>query len=155
MLLNLIRLIFFIAASMLLSGLLSAMLTGQIVEAKTNSYNLVVFLDNAFSPNHLPFFNVVVYDLEHKEIISKKVTPDVSDVHQKISPDSGFKIKDKYTQQPSQIKVCAQEVYSDNGQKKTHDDCFPIQQDKANGYWYTIFDYPLIEEFEVNEDEGT
>jgi hypothetical protein len=143
-----------IIAAMLLTGLTSIILLGQIVEAKTKSYQLTVYLDNAFMPNNLPSFKVVVHNFEHKKILSEKVTPDFTDTHQTISPKSGYKIADKSKQHPSQIKVCAQESYSENGKTKTHDDCFPIQQDNANT-WYTIFDYPLIEGFEVNEDEGT
>ena len=151
---RLISLIAFIAP-MLLTGVLFAILSGQLVEAKTSSYQLMVFLDNTFSPNHRPSFMVIVYNSEHKEILSEKITPDFTETYQKISPITGYKIADKPIQHPDQIKVCAQESYSDNRQMKTHDDCFPIQQDKANNYWYAIFDYPLIEEFEVNEDEGT
>jgi hypothetical protein len=114
-----------------------------------------VYLDNAFMPNHLPSFKVIVYNSDYKQILSEKVTPDFTDTHQTISPKSGYTIEDKSKQHPSQIKVCAQESYSENGKIKTHDDCFPIQQDKAKTYWYTTIDYPLIEEFEVNEDEGT
>jgi hypothetical protein len=144
-----------IIAAMLLNGVTSVTLSGQIVEAKTKSYQLTVYLDNAFMPNNLPSFKVVVYNFDHKKILSEKVTPDFTDTHQTISPISGYKIADKSKQHPSQIKVCAQESFSENGKTKTHDDCFPIQQDKAKNYWYTIFDYPLIEGFEVNEDEGT
>ena len=85
----------------------------------------------------------------------EKVMPDFTDTHQTISPEHGYEIADKSKQHPNQIKVCAQESYWENGKTKTHDDCFPIQQDNLKTYWYTIFDYPLIEEFEVNEDEGT
>jgi hypothetical protein len=144
-----------IIAALVLTGVTLVRLSGQMVEAKTKSYQLTVYLDNAFMPNHLPSFKVVVYDTEHKKILSEKITPDFTDTHQTISPISGYKIEDKSKQHPSQIKVCAQESYSENGNTKTHDDCFPIKQDKANTYWYTIIDYPLIEEFEVNEDEGT
>lgn len=144
-----------IIAAMLLTGVTSVTLSGQIVEAKTKSYQLTVYLDNAFMPNNLPSFKVVVYNFDHKKILSEKVTPDFTDTHQTISPISGYKIADKSKQHPSQIKVCAQESFSENGKTKTHDDCFPIQQNKEKTYWYTIFDYPLIEGFEVNEDEGT
>ena len=74
--------------------------------------------------------------------------PDFTDTHQTISPELGYEIADESKQHPNQIKVCAQESYSENGKTKTHDDCFPIQQDNSKTYWYTIFDYPLIEEFE-------
>lgn len=144
-----------IIAAMLLTGVTFATLSGQMVEAKTKSYQLTVYLDNAFMPNHLPSFKVVVYNLDDKQILSEKVTPDFTDTHQTISPEPGYEIAYKSKQYPSQIKVCAQESYSENGKIKTHDDCFPIQQDKAKTYWYSIIDYPLIEEFEVNEDEGT
>ena len=144
-----------IIAAMLLTGVTSVTLSGQIVEAKTKYYQLIVYLDNAFMPNHLPSFKVVVYNSDDKKILSEKVTPDFTDTHQTISPISGYKIADKSKHHPSQIKVCAQESYSENGITKTHDDCFPIQQDNAKAHWYTIIDYPLIEEFEVNEDEGT
>ncbi|MGA9217936.1 MAG: hypothetical protein WBZ50_04790 [Nitrososphaeraceae archaeon] len=144
-----------IIAAMVLTGVTFVTLSGQMVEAKTKSYQLTVYLDNAFMPNHLPSFKVVVYDSDDKQILSEKVTPDFTDTHQTISPKSGYTIEDKSMQHPSQIKVCAQESYSENGKTKTHDDCFPIQQDKAKTYLYTIIDYPLIEEFEVNEDEGT
>jgi hypothetical protein len=144
-----------IIAAILLTGVTFVTLSGQIVEAKTKSYQLTVYLDNAFMPNNLPSFKVVVYNFDHKNILSEKVTPDFTDTHQTISPISGYKIVDKSKQHPSQIKVCAQESFSENGKTKTHDDCFPIQQNKEKTYWYTIFDYPLIEGFEVNEDEGT
>ena len=144
-----------IIAAMVLSGVTFATLSGQMVEAKTKSYQLTVYLDNAFKPNHLPSFKVVVYNSDDRQILSEKVTPDFTDTHQTISPEPGYGIAYKSKQYPSQIKVCAQESYSENGKIKTHDDCFPIQQDKAKTYWYTIIDYPLIEEFEVNEDEGT
>lgn len=144
-----------IIAAMLLTGVTFVTLPGQMVEAKTKSYQLTVYLDNAFTPNHLPSFKVVVYDSDGKKILSEKVMPDFTDTHQTISPEPGYEIADKSKQHPSQIKVCAQESYSENGKTKTHDDCFPIQQDNSETYWYTIFDYPLIEEFEVNEDEGT
>ena len=144
-----------IIAAMVLSGVTFATLSGQMVEAKTKSYQLTVYLYNAFMPNHLPSFKVVVYNSDHNQILSEKVTPNFTDTPQTISPKSGYTIEDKSKQHPSQIKVCAQESYSENGKIKTHDDCFPIQQDKAKTYWYTIIDYPLIEEFEVNEDEGT
>ena len=114
-----------------------------------------MYLDNAFTPNHLPSFKVVVYDSDSKKILSEKVMPDFTDTHQTISPEPGYEIADKSKQHPNQIKVCAQESYWENGKTKTHDDCFPIQQDNLKTYWYTIFDYPLIEEFEVNEEEGT
>lgn len=144
-----------IIAAMLLTGVTMVTLSGQMVEAKTKSYQLTIYLDNAFMPNHLPSFKVVVYNSDDKQILSEKVTPDFTDTHQTISPEPGYEIAYKSKQYPSQIKVCAQESYSENGKIKTHDDCFPIQQDKAKTYWYTIIDYPLIEEFEVNEDEGT
>ena len=144
-----------IIAAMVLTGVTFATLSGQMVEAKTKSYQLTVYLDNAFMPNHLPSFKVIVYNSDYKQILSEKVTPDFTDTHQTISPKSGYTIEDKSKQHPNQIKVCAQESYSDNGKIKTHDDCFLIQQDKAKTYWYTIIDYSLIEEFEVNEDEGT
>jgi hypothetical protein len=144
-----------IIAAMLLTAVTSVTLSGQAVEAKTESYQLTVYLDNAFMPNHRPSFKIIIYDSDHKEILSEKVTPDFTDTHQTISPISGYKIEDKPKQHPSQIKVCAQESYSENGKTKTHDDCFPIQQDNAKTQWYATFDYPLIEEFEVNEDEGS
>jgi hypothetical protein len=144
-----------IISAMLLIAVTSVTLSGQAVEAKTESYQLTVYLDNAFMPNHRPSFKIIVYDSDHKEILSEKVTPDFTDTHQTLSPISGYKIEDKSKQHPNQIKVCAQESYSENGKTKTHDDCFPIQQDNAKAHWYVIFDYPSIEEFEVNEDEGT
>jgi hypothetical protein len=144
-----------IIAAMVLTGVTMVILSGQMVEAKAKSYQLTVYLDNAFKPNHLPSFKVVVYNSDDKQILSEKVTPDFTDTRQTISPEPGYEIADKSKQHPSQIKVCAQESYSENGKIKTHDDCFPIQQDKEKTYWYTIIDYPLIEEFEVNEDEGT
>jgi hypothetical protein len=144
-----------IIAAMVLTGVTFVTLSGQMVGAKTKSYQLTVYLDNAFMPNHLPSFKVVVYNSDDKQILSEKVTPDFTDTHQTISPKSGYTIEDKSKQDPSQINVFAKESYSDNGKTKTHDDCFPIQQDKEKTYWYTIIDYPLIEEFEVNEDEGT
>jgi hypothetical protein len=117
------------------------------------SYQLIVYLDGAFEPNNLHSFKIVVYNSDHNKIISDKVTPDFSDSHQRISPRSGYKITDKSKQHPSQIKVCAQQGFSDGGNARTHNDCFKIKQNKAKIYWYTIFDYPLIEGFEG--DDGT
>jgi len=113
-----------------------------------------VYLDGAFEPNNLHSFKIVVYNSDHKTILSKKVTPDFTDSHQKISPRAGYKITDKSKQHPSQIDVCAQQSFSDNGKTKTHDDCFSIKQNKAKTYWYTIFDYPLIEGFEGDDGGG-
>jgi hypothetical protein len=136
-------------AGVLLTGLSSAAFQfGHTAEAKTKSYQLIVYLDGAFEPNNLHSFKIVVYNSDHKKILSDKVTPDFSDSHQKISPKSGYKITDKSKQHPSQIKVCAQQDFTDGGKKKTHDDCFKIKQNIAKTYWYTIFDYPLIEGFE-------
>jgi hypothetical protein len=139
----------------LFTGISSAALSGHIVEAKKKSYQLIAYLDDAFKPNNLPSFKVVVYNSDHKNILSDKVTPDFTDDHQKISPRSGYKITDKSKQHPSQIDVCAQQTFTDNGKKKIHDDCFPIQQNKAKTYWYTIFNYPLIEGFEGGDDGGS
>ena len=80
---------------MLLTAVTSVTLSGQAVEAKTESYQLTVYLDNAFMPNHRPSFKIIIYDSDHKEIISEKVTPDFTDTHQVISPISGYKIADK------------------------------------------------------------
>ncbi len=80
---------------------------GHIAEAKTKSYQLIVYLDGAFEPNNLHSFKIVVYNSDHKKVLSDKVTPDFSDSHQKISPRSGYKITDKSKQHSSQIKVCA------------------------------------------------
>ena len=144
-----------IISAMLLTVVTSVTLSGQAVGAKTESYQLTVYLDNAFMPNHRPSFKIIIYDSDHKEILSEKVTPDFTDTHQVISPVSGYKIADKSKQHPNEIKVCAQETYLESGKTNVHDDCFPIQQDNAKTQWYATFDYPLIEEFEVNEDEGT
>lgn len=137
-----------ILTAILLTGSSFIALSGHIVEAKKKSYQLIVYLDDAFKPNHLPSFKIVVYNSDHKTILSKKVTPDFTDSHQKISPRKGYTITDKSKQHPSQIDVCARQSFTDNGKKKNHDDCFPIQQNNAKTYWYTIFDYPLIEAFE-------
>jgi hypothetical protein len=109
---------------------------------------LIVYLDDAFEPNNLHSFKIMVYNSDHKQILSDKVTRDFTDSHQKISPKDGYKIKDKSKQHPSQIDVCAQQQFSEDGKKRTHDDCFDIKQNKKKTYWYTIFDYPLIEGFE-------
>jgi hypothetical protein len=100
-----------IISAMLLIAVTSVTLSGQAVEAKTESYQLTVYLDNAFMPNHRPSFKIIVYDSDHKEILSEKVTPDFTDTHQTLSPISGYKIEDKSKQHPNQIKVCAQESY--------------------------------------------
>ena len=138
----------------LLSGILVAALPGHAIEAKTKSYQLIVYLDGAFEPNNLHSFKIVVYNSDHKTILSKKVTPDFSDSHQKISPKNGYTITDKSNQHPSQIDVCAQQSFTDNGKKKSHDDCYPIKQNNAKTYWYTIFDYPVIEAFEGGDGDG-
>ena len=44
----------------------------NVVEAK-KSYKLIVYLDGAFEPNNLPSFKVVVYNSDHKKILSDKV----------------------------------------------------------------------------------
>ena len=140
--------------SSLLIGLLAVTLVTagiagmQQVAAAKKSYKLIVYLDGAFKPNNLPSFKVVVYNSDHKKILSDKVTPNFSDSHQKISPKSGYKIVDKAKQHPSQIEVCAQQVFSIDSKAQTHDDCFDIKQNKAKTYWYSIFDYPLLEGFE-------
>jgi hypothetical protein len=100
---------------MLITGLTSAafeICTGQIAEGMTKSYRLIVYLDGAFEPNNLHSFKIVVYNSDHKKILSDKVTPDFTDSHQKISPKSGYKIEDKSKQHPGQIDVCAQQGYS-------------------------------------------
>lgn len=140
--------------TLILGGVTFTTLSGQVfVQAKTKSYQLIVYLNNAFQPNHMPSFKVVIYNSDRKEIVSDTIRPDFTKNRQKISPNSGYEILDNAKQHPNEITVCAQETYSENGQTKTHDDCFPIQHDKGIR-WSTIFDYPLIEEFEVNEDEG-
>lgn len=143
-----------ILAAILLTGLSTTALSGHIVEAKKKSYQLIVYLDGAFKPNNLPSFKIVIYNSDHKTILSKKVTPDFTDTHQKISPRKGYTITDKSKQHPSQIDVCAQQSFTDIGKKKAHDDCFPIKQNNAKIYWYTIFDYPLIESFEGGDGDG-
>ncbi len=85
-----------------------------------------------------------MFNSNHKKIISDKVTPDLSDFHQKISPKSGYIITDKSGQHSSQIKVCAGQPASGG----EHTDCFNIKQNKVKTYWYSVFDYPLIEGFE-------
>lgn len=140
-------------AGLLITGLSAAAFQfGHTAEAKSKSYQLIVYLDGAFEPNNLHSFKIVVYNSDHKKVLSDKVTPDFGDSHQKISPKSGYKITDKSKQHPSQIKVCAQQDFTDGGKKKTHDDCFKIKQNIAKTYWYTIFDYPLIEGFEADNN---
>src|SRR6476659_5818442 len=118
-----------VLATVLVSGVYFAALDyGHYAEAKTKSYQLIVYLDGAFEPNNLHSFKVVVYNSDHNKIISDKVTPDFSDSHQKISPISGYKIIDKSKQPPSQIEVCAQQDFSFDGKAQTHDDCFKIKQ---------------------------
>jgi hypothetical protein len=142
-------------APVLITGLSSsAFEPGQMAEAKAKSFQLIVYLDGAFEPNNLHSFKIVVYNSDHKKVLSEKVTPDFSDSHQKISPKAGYKITDKSKQHPSQIKVCAQQDFTDGGKKKTHDDCYNIKQNIAKTYWYTIFDYPSIEAFEGGDDGG-
>jgi hypothetical protein len=75
--------------------------TVNVAEAK-KSYNLIVFLDDAYESGNLPSFKVVDYDSDDKKIYSDKVTPDFSDDLQKISPKSGDKITDKVKQHPKQ-----------------------------------------------------
>lgn len=59
---------------------------------------------------------------------SEKVMRDFTDTHQTISPELGYEIADKSKQHPNQIKVCAQESYSETGKTKTHDDCFQFNR---------------------------
>jgi hypothetical protein len=120
------RMLFFtVLAGVLITGLLSSEVEyGHNAQAKKKSYQLIVYLDGAFEPNNLHSFKVVVYNSDHNKIISDKVTPDFGDSHQKISPRSGYKITDKSKQHPSQIKVCAQQGFSVDGNAQTHDDCF-------------------------------
>ena len=85
----------------------------RINEAKTKSYQLIVYLDGAFEPNNLHSFKIVVYDSDNNTILLDTVIPDFSDSHQKISPRSGYKILNNPEQHPSQIKVCAQQDFTD------------------------------------------
>src|SRR6476619_8244740 len=89
-----------VIAAMVLTGVTFVTLSGQMVEAKTKTYQLTVYLDNGFIPNHLPSFKVVVYNSDDRQILSEKVTPDFTDTHQTISPKSGYTIEDMSMQHP-------------------------------------------------------
>ena len=91
-----------VIAAMVLSGVTFVTLSGQMVGAKTKSYQLTVYLDYAFMVHNLPSFKVVVYNSDHKQILSEKITPDFTDTHQTISPISGYKIAEvKAASQPN------------------------------------------------------
>ena len=62
-----------------ISGLYSPGLAyGPTAEAKTKSYQLIVYLDGAFEPNNLHSFKIVVYNSDDKKLLSDNVTPDFS-----------------------------------------------------------------------------
>jgi hypothetical protein len=90
-----------------------------MVEGKTKSHQLRVYFDNTFTPNHIPSFKLVVYDSDGKKIVSERAMPDFTDTHQMIRPELCYKIADKSNQHPNQIKICAQESYSENGKNKS------------------------------------
>ena len=122
----------------------------NMTEAK-KSYKLIVYLDGAYKGSSIGnHFNIVVYNSNSKIILSAKPKIDFNDGHQKISPKSGYSISDKNGQHPSQIEVCAQQKYAQDGRTYTHDDCYNIQQNKAKTYWYTIFDFGKIDGFEAD-----
>lgn len=102
-------------------------------------------LKGAFEPNNLPSFKVVVYNSDHKKILSDKVKRDFGDDHLIINPKSDYEITDKAKQHLSQIEVCAQQGFSIDGKAQTQNDCFDIKQNKAKTYWYTILDCPFVE----------
>ena len=112
------------------------------------AYKLIVYLDGATGRHALDSFNLVVYNSEHKIILSKKITPNFKDNHYKISPKDGWSISDKKGQHPNQIKVCAHQTGFVNGEPMVHDDCFNIRQNNAKTYWYTIFDWRQFDEWE-------
>ena len=122
----------------------------NLTEAK-KSYKLIVYLDGAYKGNVIgDHFKIVVYNSNHKIILSAKPKIDFNDGHQKISPQSGYSISDKKGQHPNQIDVCAQQKYGLDGKTYTHDDRYNIQQNKAKTYWYTIFNYGEIDGFEAD-----
>jgi hypothetical protein len=139
-----LKLLFVCSSFVILIATITVSGSVNVAEAK-NTYKLVVYLDGAFDPNNLHSFNVTVYSSDHKNMISDKITPDFSDNHQKIGT---YEIMDKAKQHPNQIKVCAQQGYGLDGKLLTHDDCFKIKQNKAKTYYYTTFDYPLLEGYE-------
>ena len=62
-----------------ISGLYSSGLAyGHTAEAKTKSYQLIVYLDGASEPNNLQSFKIVVCNSDNKKVFSDKVTPDFS-----------------------------------------------------------------------------
>ena len=78
-----------------------------------------MYLDNAFTPNHLPSFKVVVYDSDGKKILSEKVMPDFTDTHQTISPEPGYEIEDKSKRASQPNKgLCARKLF---GKRKNKD----------------------------------
>jgi len=117
---------------------------------KTNNpYRLIVYLDGASKTNAIgDNFKIVIYNSNHKIILSEKPTIDFTDTHQKISPKSGYTIQGKSGEHPNQIRVCAQQGYQLDGKEYLHDDCYPIKQNNQKTYWYTIFDYGQIDGFE-------
>jgi len=119
-------------------------------------YKLIVYLDGPHNGNTIgDNFKIVVYNSDHKEILSAKPTIDFNDNHQKISPKKGYSIGDKTGQHPQQINVCAQQKYGLDGKTKNHDDCYPIKQNIQKTNWYTIFDYGQIDGYEGDLTQNT
>jgi hypothetical protein len=121
----------------------------QSQDSKTNSYQLIVYLDDASPQNVIgDNFKILVYNSENETILSAKPNIDFNDDHQKISPKDGYPIIQQAGQNPDDIRVCAQQDYVLNSKSYLHDDCYPIKQNIQKTYWYTIFDYGQIDGFE-------
>jgi hypothetical protein len=119
------------------------------VPKSKNSYQLIIYLDNASPQNVIgDNFNILVYNSNSEPILSAKPNIDFNDDHQKISPPNGYPIIYQSGQYPKDIRVCAQQEYQLNGTTYLHNDCYPIIQNVQKTYWYTIFDYREIDGFE-------
>ena len=123
------------------------------VPKSKNSYQLIIYLDNASTQNVIgDNFKILVYNSNNEPILSAKPNIDFNDDHQKISPPNGYPIIYQSGQYPKDIRVCAQQEYQLNGTTYLHNDCYPIIQNVQKTYWYTIFDYGEIDGFEADSN---
>ena len=85
-------------------------------DIKSNSYQLIVYLDGATPDNLIgDNFKIAVYNSDNKIVLSAKPNIDFNDDHQKISPKDGYAIIQQAGQNPDDIRVCAQQDYVLNG----------------------------------------
>jgi hypothetical protein len=115
------------------------------------SYRLVVYLDDAYEGNLIGNnFTIVVYNSHHDEILSANPKINFSDNHQIISPKEGFNFISKSGQRPNEITVCAQQEYAVEDKTHFHDDCYAVNKNESNAYWYSTFEYGEIDGFEAD-----